>query len=258
MHLACLLRDSVDWGSLASDSIKSILLEVLAQHDSWGAAPRSSREKGAEHLLKPLRSVNVQMEQWKTWLRLQWSVKWCLHEVFASSASQCEKSPSTLASLTLPGMDLGFLPGISVSLDYPWASPFLCLEASFVILGYMRLLVANPPVSACLPPTTSKSIDVENDLILKETGLGGTHCPSLKIIFHQFPSLSIIFFTMFHHFSWFFITIHHLLSFFDSGWKASWKSQAAHQSFLNHCPTKATMSLPRWLQGIFSRPQQWA
>lgn len=27
---------------------------------------------------------------------------------------------------------------ISVSLDYPWASPFLCLEASFVILGYMR------------------------------------------------------------------------------------------------------------------------
>lgn len=27
---------------------------------------------------------------------------------------------------------------ISVSLDYPWASPFLCLQASFVILGFMR------------------------------------------------------------------------------------------------------------------------
>lgn len=30
--------------------------------------------------------------------------------------------------------------GISVSLDYPWASPFLCLQASFVILGFMRYL----------------------------------------------------------------------------------------------------------------------
>ena len=78
-------------------------------------------------------------------------------------------------------------------------------------------LGGNPPVSACLPPTTSKSIDVENDLILKETGLGGTHCPSLKIIFHQFPSLSIIFFTMFHHFSWFFITIHHFVPFLTLG-----------------------------------------
>eukprot|EP00438_Fugacium_kawagutii_P009146 Skav206187 [mRNA] locus=scaffold1844:109778:119837:- [translate_table: standard] len=27
---------------------------------------------------------------------------------------------------------------ISVSLDYSWASPFLCLQSSFVILGYMR------------------------------------------------------------------------------------------------------------------------
>lgn len=156
---------------------------------------------------------------------------------------------------------LGFLPGISVSLDYPWASPFLCLEASFVILGYMRHLVANPPVSACLPPTTSKSIDVENDLILKETGLGGTHCPSLKTIFHQFPSLSIIFFTMFHHFSWFFITIHHFVPFFDSGRVAARKDRKLlgnHRQHINHCPTKATMSLPRWLQGIFSRPQQWA
>ena len=30
--------------------------------------------------------------------------------------------------------------GISVSLDYPWASPVLCLQASFVILGFMRHL----------------------------------------------------------------------------------------------------------------------
>ena len=27
---------------------------------------------------------------------------------------------------------------ISVSLDYSWASPFLCLQSSFVIVGYMR------------------------------------------------------------------------------------------------------------------------
>eukprot|EP00435_Cladocopium_sp_Y103_P014401 s2630_g3.t1 len=31
---------------------------------------------------------------------------------------------------------------ISMSLDYSWASPFLCLQSSFVILGYMRSLVS--------------------------------------------------------------------------------------------------------------------
>lgn len=30
---------------------------------------------------------------------------------------------------------------ISMSLNYSWASPFLCLQSSFVLLGYMRSLV---------------------------------------------------------------------------------------------------------------------
>lgn len=38
---------------------------------------------------------------------------------------------------------------ISVSLDYSWASPFLCLQSSFVILGYMRNNVFSK-VLACL------------------------------------------------------------------------------------------------------------
>ena len=29
-----------------------------------------------------------------------------------------------------------------LSLDFPWASPFLCLQCTFVILGYMRILAA--------------------------------------------------------------------------------------------------------------------